>query len=844
MSSFNLRSNMKGLRKKISDVYNYKFSRYCSVKLLTYLYSIYSVNDNIADVVLSIKYYLKDPEEILDETHIESLEKLYNLFKNSEPSPFSNIHIDKENIQSSKIFFNSHFLNLLEEYFNIFSQQKNIIQLRKQEDDEDDEVDNLYTLSQFINKNPEVVNELQQYTTQQRTFYIPSHTIDIQNIHTIINKKIKFGFLLNPLIKKSNKFQTEEVNTVNKYELFIKKPGFTVSNFGEKIVSEYELTCPRCNEKIKYLPFQIRPGMSHGCDDYVDDKGRQKYTPLNSSKPHNSIMKEVFLYETHLINDPKNKIYLYSFQKNLKPGRYIVDVFNSNIDLDGLTGKQTFIILGIENVKVKITEDFINKEVEKETRNYLSNNKEVPYHPILDVVFGIRKMYEKYNNILINDRGMLLQLFTTISGLSKLLFNYNKIAISVMGNTSLSKTYSAHLFGLPFDKDFINIENGDNTTSAGLKGGINNKKLINGKLTSVFEEGVFTSAGLAVFDEAQVFYDDKNINNALKNFLNDEINIAKIGANGAVAQNYTPLLFLNINQHYKNVYTPMVEEEYIKFIKYEHQDDNLPHNRGLRWINNYINNTNLSLPIRVYIENFKNEALAKAITLVRNKLFLNDIDWKTGGSIPSSCRILFDVMCDNQDAASNDKQRQSTYTSSKLPELYEIPWEEFQQYIKTKFTGDRVIDLYKYNNNTTKTNNQLNQLKDSIKEFILTDGVEIHKHLSNNKKEIDPKLNGIMYNVIMTLQLIQNIEATQLSDEVKKWSKLILLKCKRGVTVDEYNFTEHHFKADKLFYDYNNLNVEIQELADKNRKNEEMEIANKLLNLTKDGTKIKEDIEK
>ena len=168
--------------------------------------------------------------------------------------------------------------------------------------------------------------------------------------------------------------------------------------------------------------------------------------------------------------------------------------------------------------------------------------------------------------------------------------------------------------------------------------------------------------------------------------------------------------------------------------------------------------------------------------------------------------------------------------------MYEVPWEEWQKYLKIMILKGKKIDLYNENNNSTKINEQLKMLRKDISKFILCDGIEIHKHLANNKQEIDPKLNSIMYNVIMILQLIEDIEATELTENTKMWAKMILLKCKRGINVSEYNFVKHNKYADKVYYDYNNLNVEIQELEENAKKEEEQRIANELLNLSKDAS--------
>ena len=824
MTNFNDKKTIRVLRKKIKENYGSKVERYITVKMLQHLLVRYINTHNVED----IKYI---EQEFFDDN--DKMAEIFDIFGNYKKQIFINV-------ADNKLYFSISLTTLIQEYFDNIVYAADVVDLRNQEDEENP-IPNIIGVDTFIEKHNHAEFFARQIKDNDVKHYVPNNVMKINNLHTLLNRKEDFKFLLNPTIKISNKLNISELDEVNKYDLFVNKIVFTDNAFGAFIVSEYVIKCPACAEDVSYLPFQTHTNLKHGCTGFYSEKGDQKYTMIKKTSLQTSISTPVYLYECFLTKDRDSKIFIYSLHNNLKPGRYKIDVYNCHAGLDGVSNEQFFMMLGMEQMKVKLKNDFVDEKVVITSQLYCKENN-IPFHPILNLLFAIRKIHKQYNNININNKGTLLQLFSIISGVGKCLFHYNKIAISVVGNTSLSKTYSAALYAIMFDPNYTYIENGDNVSGPGLKGGINNKKMVNGKAISIFEKGKFTTAGLCVFDEGQNFYNDPILNSALKNFLNDKISISKIGGEDGIEQNYTPLIFCNMLRFYQEHYKKSIEMEYVKFVRYEGANMAFPHKMGLRWINKYINTVNLSLPINYYITQEKNECLAKAITLVREKYFYSDIDWRTGGSIPSSFRILLDVLCDNQDKQSNIVERKSEYTKSKLPELYEVPWEEWQEYLSLRVLGDKYINLYNEHTNSEEVNAQLEKLRENISKFILEDGLEIHKHLSMNKAEIDPKLNSIMYNVIIILQLLEDINATELTKATKEWAKMILLKCKRGITVNEYNFIQHKYVADKVYYDYNNLNVEVQELEEKNKRDEEQRIATEILNLGKTKVSLEGDL--
>ena len=57
---------------------------------------------------------------------------------------------------------------------------------------------------------------------------------------------------------------------------------------------------------------------------------------------------------------------------------------------------------------------------------------------------------------------------------------------------------------------------------------------------------------------------------------------------------------------------------------------------------------------------------------------------------------------------------------------------------------------------------------------------------------MDEKLSNLVSTFITILQL-EDKNSEKLSDNIKEWSKLILLKCKRGIKEEEYNFQHYNY---------------------------------------------------
>lgn len=732
---------LKELKRKLRSLgYDY-FNQYLSIKILKQIYS----NSCIKDNSLIVEF------EKIDQTFFER-------FKMND----SYIRLNGRGIYVLSKELNDTFI---EQFNSIDSVIKNsdILNVRNQEDDS---------------------YEITNITHVENTTFIPNNRLELLNLHTLMNKYDNFKFKLNEKIPLSEDkdFNFNRINVVRKFEINIKSKVFREERI-EKIVSEFVYTCPNCFSKIFVLPNQTYTDRRHACDGFISSTGKQSYTSINKNNKAASNSREVYLYE-FTINKEKRSRYAYSFDSNLMPGRHTADILLTVDSLDADTKDNLAIILGIQKQKIKIIEDLVTSNDAKKW----CKDKGLPYAKFLDTLFSIRKLYSNYTGHSITDKGMLNQLFITISGLAKKFMKFRCFGISVLANASLSKTYTGHLFALPLDRDYLYIQNGTDVSIPGLKGGINNTKEINGKITTVFEEGVFTKGGLTIFDEGKPFFNDAMLNESLKDLFNDSINIQKIGGKQGIKQNYTPIIYSNKSDHH-NEYESHIKNVYAILVR--DKDLDVPHDKTEQGVARYIASINLYMPISHYTNTENNETLAKAISFCRDYRKIKDISWRTGGSIPANYRLLFDVFCLNREETFETiGERSMGRHEVILPEIYDIPFEEFQAALENHY-GNIDVDLHKLKNNSPEKNKQLNLLFEDINKFLLTDGVDIHIHLSDNCKKMDEKLASLVSSFFCVLQLLEDKDSTALTDNVKEWGKLILLKCKRGILEKEYNFESH-----------------------------------------------------
>lgn len=689
---------------------------------------------------------------------------------------------------------------------------------------------------EFINKYPTQKLPDRKYPYE----FIPLSTMTYTDFCTLSNTFPDFKFIPNPFLS-VKPYCTNISDTLQKISITLRKKVQLGDKFGKKVVTKLGIDC-KCGSTIMMTPNDTSSKITHDCGRViVNGEEKKKNITLEKSGLYPLAEKELYLYECSIDNEADNTkmdtIYLYSLDPNLTPGKYYVNVWNTYVWEYPLKNHSFYpIALSVEKQEIVIDSDLL-KNNHPTAKEYCEKRK-LPYVKFLDVLFSWRDASLKYAGRKIDNRGMLLQLFLTISGLAKVNNNFDKLGVCIIGNKSLSKTYPSYLAGALYDIDFEHISSSQDISLAGVRGGINNNALINGKTTSIFEKGVFSTAGLTLFDEGEKFFDDADMNMVLKTFLDEYINIKKVGGK-KVEQTYTPLIMSNFPINHTIKYKEEVKRAYEKLIKLN--DESHEHGLSKEEISMYISDLNLYLPTPRYDEDYKNKTLAKCVGLVRHKMKGHNIDWRTGGTLPASYRLLFDVTCWNVDeySFSND-DRVIGQTESVLPSPIVFPTLQFKEAIRIA-CKHKIINLKYEQYNDEHTVTRLKDLEDDISSWFRFDerGKAVFLHLSDGKKEIDPKLNGLVYTAIKTIQVYEDLSTSgelqgRFSDNVKYWAYLILSKCKRGVTKAEYNFEEHYDNIIPVNEKFSQLEAEIEKIKDQ-------EEAEKLERVVQKELKKKED---
>lgn len=668
-----------------------------------------------------------------------------------------------------KQYYNEKASKIILDYFSDFETEETIEKDSdhiKKQDDENTKVDNIVEFDE---------NKL-----------MPKRVLQLYSLQAIISKKSNFDFILNTDLTLQQELDTTNLNTVSKVSFEITKQITTGETNGLKFITEYKFKCPRCAIDLVFKPYEIHQNIKHACEGRETSTGKQSFQEIKMSGKQINDFCYLYLYEAKFSNKD-DTCAIYSFKNDLLPGKYVADIY---VCTGAFENKSELLILmlGFERQKPKVSEQLI---FNNDALSWCSKKK-LPHIKALNVLFSIRKLHEKYTLHQISDKGFLLQFFVTMSGLAKQLFNYRILAINVVGNRSLGKTYSGFLFAMALDRNFKFIQHSSDVSLAGLKGGINNKYYINGQAISIFEQGIFTTGGLTLIDEAAMFFDRKNLllNEALKSLPDKTITIQKIGGAKGIPQNYTPILFSNFTD-FSSEYCEAIESDYFRLNNKSSDEEKCPYHKPDKIsVTHYLRKIDLYLPLDYYVKREKNYNLARAISFVRDKYTKKDIDWKTGGSLASDSRFLFSLVVKNQqEKLKEDEAIKAKFTKLVLPNLSDIPYEEFIEEIKAYY--DIKINLYDNTKNTKEQNEQLNLLRKNIELFLETDGKKIFLHLSNNSKEIESKTNSILFDFIIMLQLLEDKNSVKLSDNIKVWCHLILLKCKRGISEGEYNFDEH-----------------------------------------------------
>jgi hypothetical protein len=853
----NFQEETKNLVKSFNNLYNFKrLPRYLSNLVIKKLIQHY-ININISPDTNNILI----KQEFFKEEELYNNFLLYNRLKDYFYIEYDYTNNEKMNhvkpkfypddfvIENTKIYFNREFSEIIKEKLESISQNKKYVENPNLYHElinlEREEIPNIPNIEQYKNKYGderyqeilktnnidyelnEETGELNILNTshtidfdiEDDSIVVPLENIEIENLHTLFIRSDNQTFLINPRIKLQKTLPELKDNSIVKLKFkVIRRVQRKSDIFGLNWCSEYKIKCPRCNALFKVLPHEMGQNIKHLCKgDY-----KPQYQTINrklSVLPH--ISKNLFLYECVLYEEMENKlimnknIFIYTEIPDLKPQLYVGDLFFAKTypNLSENNPKQINLLYLLGHKKETPNTNHNLLILNNPEAWELSKRLNVKHTKIIDILYSVRKMIKDRTKFIeITDRGTLLQLFTIISGLARNLFEYPKIAINVMGDKSIGKTFVAGMIGMTMDEEFGMVENSENMSLPGFQGGINNNKNINGKSESVFEPGIVTKYGLVVLDEAERMFSDKQLNLALKNFPNRSLNIEKVGGENDVPQNYTPIMCSNFYDYYHNgQYLTMIKEVYYTFARKDLTNTFHPSNR--LDMNKYIDKCNIFLTLSKTQEKYKNENLTKAIYYTRNKMENSNIDWRTGGRIESSYRLLFDcvVQVKKNKMVKNEDRIVRENTPTTLPEHYVFPVTEFLSEIRHRLLNNRTnINLYDYQLLDEDIMEQINSIKRNIAEFVRNWDNNIHLHLAGNNREIDPKLYAVFENMCVVVQMVEDHTSTELSENIKDLILKLVMKCKRGLTEEEYNFKDHEFNGDLIQFDYDELDLDVK----------------------------------
>ena len=802
-------------------------------------------------------FYEINNNSLWDATELEIKEEFFSgkSFENFYRQYSGNKYFQKKN---DKLFMGKEYVVYLIKCFKLEKRNddfnKDFYTLQKQED-EDEVIQNISSLRQFLLQTDKdiyeekiivnedqikILNSYKELSAIDNTiqYYVVDEEVNIDNIYVLNNKENNhFKILPNPLInqvifnsgEEDKLYKQEYNNKVIKTIVQIERKIGGSNLKGTMLVTKYKYKCSRCGEEFTKLPYQLSGKLAHGCDGYESEAGVQKYYSIDKKQYTSDSYMNLHLYECILRTigkqtELKKKIHLSCGSTKIKPGIYEVEVLHLHISPTHDSDKKTILLmLNHKEIKPDVSEDTLFIE---DSGEVIARDLDIPQVKINDVVQSIRLIYKKYVNEDLGNQGTWLQFATAISGCCKLFYETTKLGISVMSNKSLSKTYSASRIAVMLDKDYYFSQSSNEISPAGLKGGINTGKMINGQAVKIFEEGLITIAGLTVFDEASKFYIDKVMNENLKQLPQKVVQHNKIGGE-TVDQNYTPILLSNFTDH-DIEYKKSVRENYITLKKNYYYTSAQGNKFNKKELETKLTSLNYYLPLYAYYDKYsKDMELVKAFAYVRKTYDMNHVDWKTGGRVEASDRLLFDVAVSNKEKTLFDlKPGEMIDTSSSNlnpPEPEFLPTMEFMDELINRFKI-KDINLYEEFHNSKEVNNQLQQIKNSISDWLQNDGIDVFYNLGKGNVKIDPKLNSLLFIACTTVQLIEDVDSTELSQNVKDWLKIFLTKCKRGMSQNEYNYIDNDTKYHKDI-EFNFITVDMDIIEQ--QKKEEIDKAKK-----------------
>lgn len=711
------------------------------------------------------------------------------------------------------------------------------------QENEDEQIENLYTMEEYLEKysnQKELLNlndipisnldsegALEKLYEKYEDYLIPEEVLKMNNLHTMINKRISsdFKFLLSPLVKK-NKLDSYNKEIIIRTKIKIIRNEYLDLNEVERMVTKLTYICPECDVKVLMNANEMNKEISHVCDPTTNKKTRVKEAAVEPE-----IQTPVFLYNCEVCSNYDEvlnfgaeeeylkNVYIYSFENALEAGFHLCDVvtFFGNVNVLK-KDRRNFMYLILGNKKMKI--DYQNGKVirdsqeikdvlkdesisEKKKRqfehleNVIYKKNKLPRMKLWEIIFSARQYYQDRFNIPVNDSGLLLQVFAAISVIARECFCENKIAISVMGVGSVAKTFPCNMMFNLLCTNYLYISDTARMTVAGMTGGMNASAYINGAIVKKFEQGVVSFNGVVTLDECQSVFLNSDMQSIIKSIPQDDYQVMTVGGR-STEFNCTPVLLSNFNQFMKVYEKNIVDAYLVKYktmYKYEN-DRKLKNNQD---IVRYVSKVNLYQNIEYYYDVMQDEILANVIFAVRKKFEDERIDWKTGSQIEAMNRILFDVVI-HRKLSSVDVEIPEHLTgkaNTKDVKLKEnMPTQQaVQEILKMIYKNNDVENIKKINlkdefKNSERVRKQLEMLDEKIMEYLVKDemGVKITKYFTQNVDNFDKKILEIVKKVIKILQLTEDCNSVELSENVKVFANILMLKCKRGLIQEEYDF--------------------------------------------------------
>lgn len=830
-----LGANKEVLKKTISEsqynqltTNNFKQKFYCIVD-----FSAIKTNDsNLNNIINKILFQFQSNKSVFNIDVVESQEYLFFNDKISDllKSNFNQIinpicennNVDVKNIEN---IFDLEYIvtnnkikeDTLRYFFNLNSDElADIFQIKN----ENDFID-------LLSKEDFNFDEI-NIDDKSNKLFVCNNQLDFTNIHSLLNNYGEFGFnfLLSPYVQKKS-FSLSMPPGIPIYtKVKIISNEYLNMELSETIVSKLNYQCPGCKQIVLLDPNDIGADIYHACDPIT--KTRTKIKP-NIIRPYNQNQITLYKvgicsnYEDVINNNTKENwvsdVYVYSFDNNIQPGIYFANLIKFYDSINILKKKSTadyfYLLLSKQRVKIKFSEEKIikdNKEIEKiinnldlektpnnqflHLQNKIYEKQKLPKHKLWDILFSIRQYYKDRFDIDIDDNGLFLQLVSLISIIARQAFQENKMAISVMGVGSISKTFPANMVFNITDMNYRYISDSTRLTTPGITGGVNTSATINGVVVKKFDRGAISNNGAVTFDECQSIFLRPDIQAVIKSIPQEEYDVSIIGGQ-KILFSCTPVFLSNFNE-FMPTYEKKIIDAYITKYKSIYKFESERALKTNEDIVRYVSQLNLHQNIEYYYESLDDKILANVIYAVRKQYEASRVDWKTGSQLEAMNRILFDVAVHRKISPTEVNLAKDLLENENSEEinLFEpMPiqqiTEEILKYIYKEKDLDKIIliNLNNKMNNSSEVRQQIKKLQDSIHHFLTKEklGINITTYFIQNVDNFDKKIRNLVFKTIMILQLINDIHATELSDDVKRFANILLLKCKRGLNQQEYN---------------------------------------------------------